>query len=466
MRNLFLVALCFLANGVRAGDDVYCRDERNQKVEWFVMYKFPANGVIYKQVKRGFNTNGVQFAYFDANTKNLNYWNMSSETLYSQRNPLAFTLAKLFAKKKSPDIAYVTYNDQPFTGEEEPAKDPDRHHGKEYAHSKGILMADATSGMWLVHSTPQFPVNVHMGEFNMTRTARKNGQYFMCLTVPATEVDEIAELLLIQSVIVNHKYGPESVAKKYPQLQALIRGKSLPPSTEVKIAPIKGISRTTFTAIAKPPRWKKDVYTHVVTEQAQSDIWVQSWRRPLFGWLYPVCDRKYSVKDVELLRFNFNSTSYLEYSYLNDHSKFAVAVNKSLFCFSSLNRGSTQFNRGGELLCRDNETVAGLFRRTVAKVEACDATDPSGKPRPPTVTGDTTTTKKPWRWPTTSKRPSGKWPTRAPGSKPTKPAATKRTKKPTKPVTTKTRTPTKKKTKQTITTRPQKVQKTRKSKTQ
>uniref|UniRef100_A0A0K8R639 Putative endonuclease n=1 Tax=Ixodes ricinus TaxID=34613 RepID=A0A0K8R639_IXORI len=411
----------------------------------------------------GLQHNGLQFAYFDANTKNLTYWNMSSETLYSQENPLAYTLAKLFARRKSPDIAYVTYNDQPFTGEEEPAKEPHGHHGKEYAHSKGILMADATSGMWLVHSTPQFPVNVHMGEFNMTRTARKNGQYFMCLTIPAIEVDVIAELLLIQSVIVNHKYGPDRVVKKYPHLQALIRGKPIPPTTDVKIAPIKGINRTIFTAIAKPPRWKKDIYTHVITEQAKSDIWVQSWRRPMFGWLYPVCDRNYSVKDVELLRFNFNSTSYLEYSYLNDHSKFAVAVNTSLFCFSSLNRGSTQFQRGGELLCRYNESVAGLFRRTVAKVEACNATDPSGKPRPPTVPGGTTTTKKPRQRPTTSRKPFVTWTTRKPAIKPTKTRPTTPTRRTTtKPVTTKsTRKPTTIRTKKTAKPKTQKTIKTK-----
>uniref|UniRef100_A0A0K8RER2 Putative endonuclease n=1 Tax=Ixodes ricinus TaxID=34613 RepID=A0A0K8RER2_IXORI len=322
-----------------------------------------ANGVNYSQVNRGFNKNGLQFAYFDSNTKDFNYWKMSPETIYSPKNPLAYTLKKLFDKPRSSKIAYVTYNDQPFTGEEEPANGPKEHHGKEYAHSKGILMADDTSGMWLVHSTPQFPVDVHMGEFNMTRTARKNGQYFMCLTVPAGEVDAIAELLLIQSVIVNHKYGPDSLVKKYPHLRALIKEKPILPTSDVKIAAIKGIKGTKFTAIAKPPRWKKDVYTHVVTEEAKSDIWVQSWRRPMFGWLYPVCDRKYSVKDVEWLRFYFNKTSHLEYSYLNDHTKFAVAVNTSLFCFSSLNRGSTQFQRGGELLCRNNESVAGLFRK-------------------------------------------------------------------------------------------------------
>uniref|UniRef100_V5H9Z3 Putative deoxyribonuclease ii n=1 Tax=Ixodes ricinus TaxID=34613 RepID=V5H9Z3_IXORI len=271
MQNLLLVALCLFANRVRAGDDVYCRDERNQKVEWSVMYKFPANGVNYSQVNRGFNKNGLQFAYFDSNTKDFNYWKMSPETIYSPKNPLAYTLKKLFDKPRSSKIAYVTYNDQPFTGEEEPANGPQGHHGKEYAHSKGILMADATSGMWLVHSTPQFPMKVHMGEFNMTRTARKNGQYFMCLTVPPTEVDAIAELLLIQSVIVNHGYGQESVVKKYPHLRALIKGKSIDPWTTVKIAAVKGINSTQFSAIAKPPRWKKDIYTHVVTEQAKSD---------------------------------------------------------------------------------------------------------------------------------------------------------------------------------------------------
>uniref|UniRef100_A0A0K8R7Q0 Putative endonuclease n=1 Tax=Ixodes ricinus TaxID=34613 RepID=A0A0K8R7Q0_IXORI len=44
----------------------------------YVMYKFPANGVNYTQVKRGFNTNGLQFAYFDANTKNLSLFGTCS----------------------------------------------------------------------------------------------------------------------------------------------------------------------------------------------------------------------------------------------------------------------------------------------------------------------------------------------------------------------------------------------------
>uniref|UniRef100_A0A0K8RBE0 Putative endonuclease n=1 Tax=Ixodes ricinus TaxID=34613 RepID=A0A0K8RBE0_IXORI len=451
MQNLFLVALCLLANRVRAGDDVYCRDERNQKVEWFVMYKFPVQGVNYVKVKRGFNTDGLQFAYFDSNTRNFSYWNMSSETLYSQSNPLAFTLKKLFEKQKSPNIAYATYNDQPFTGDDDDAKEP-KVHAKEYAHSKGILMADKTTGMWLVHSTPQFPVNVHMGQFNMTRTARKNGQYFMCVTVPFSEVDKIAELLLIQSVVVHHTHWVKALVSLYPHLRALImRKRYSPPKTTVEIAKIKGINKTIFTAIAKPVRWEKDIYTHTITELAKSDIWVQSWRRPIFGWLYPVCDRTYSVKDVDKLRFNFNSTSYLEYSYLYDHSKFAVAVNTSLFCFSSLNRAKTQFKRGGELLCRENKDVAGLFRRTVAKVEACNATEPSGKPKPPTVPGGTTTTRKPWQKPTTPIKPPGKWTTTTPVNKPTKSRPTKATRRTTaKPASTKSsKRPTTTKTKKT-----------------
>lgn len=290
-------------------------------------------------------------------------------------------------------------------------------------------MADDTTGMWLVHSTPQFPVDVHMGQFNMTRTARKNGQYFMCVTVPASEVDRIAEFLLIQSVVVHHTHWVTKLTKLYPHLRALIMRKPYwPPKTTVEITKIKAINKTVFTAIAKPVLWEKDIYTHTITELAMSDIYVQSWRRPMFGWLYPVCDRTYSVKDVDRLRFNFNSTSYLEYSYLYDHSKFAVAVKTSLFCFSSLNRAKTQFKRGGELLCRENEDVAGLFRRTVVKVEACNATDPSGKPKPPTVPGGKTT-RKPWgQKPTTSEKPTRPWTTTTPVNKPTKSRRDKPTK--------------------------------------
>ncbi|CAN8030148.1 unnamed protein product [Ixodes persulcatus] len=418
------------------------------------MYKFPANGVNYTQVKRGFNTNGLQFAYFDANTKNLSYWNMSSETLYSQENPLAFTLAKLFAKKKSSNIAYVTYNDQPFTGEEEPAKEPHGHRDKEYAHSKGILMADLSSGMWLVHSTPQFPVNVHMGEFNMTRTARKNGQYFMCLTVPATEVDEIDNLISFRQMKARARYvQTKAKRERWQGNVSTINSSTSPKKVWYRIHKING----SYHAFKIPLLSRNGTCPDTLEEQA--DIFGER-----FEYIYPPSithSLKYNAKMLDML---LNSSRENNHVIHVCHGKFVLRV--SFICFSSLNVASTQFQRGGELLCRDNETVAGLFRRTVAKVEACDATDPSGNPRPPTAPGHTTTTKKPWRWTTTTKRPSGKWPTRAPGNKPTKPAKTKRTKKPTKPeITRATRKPTTKKTKQTKKPKLQNVQKTKKTKT-
>lgn len=57
--------------------------------------------------------------------------------------------------------------------------------------SSGVLMVDRTdSGVWLLHSTPQFPYRRNRDNF-WPGSGQKNAQIFICVTFPYTEFQKI-----------------------------------------------------------------------------------------------------------------------------------------------------------------------------------------------------------------------------------------------------------------------------------
>lgn len=84
--------------------------------------------------------------------------------------------------------------------------------------------------------------------------------------------------------------------------------------------------------------FRADIYTKIVAPFiVKSDLVVESWRNGAGGIADKSC-AYYSVTDVKTVRIVFKSGWYTEFNYTEDHSKWAVAVPKPYFCFSSLNR--------------------------------------------------------------------------------------------------------------------------------
>ena len=60
-------------------------------------------------------------------------------------------------------------------------------------HSKGVLASNDQTGFWLIHSVPKFP-DLTAASFTWT-ASHEFGQSFLCLSVKASDVENIAKNL-------------------------------------------------------------------------------------------------------------------------------------------------------------------------------------------------------------------------------------------------------------------------------
>lgn len=82
---------------------------------------------------------------------------------------------------------WIVYNDEPTNGPATFTK----------GHSKGTVVADKSSGFWLVHSVPKFPQLPYQNNNSYTypKTGIKYGQSFLCMSMTAEELDKVGEYL-------------------------------------------------------------------------------------------------------------------------------------------------------------------------------------------------------------------------------------------------------------------------------
>ncbi|KAM9841609.1 plancitoxin-1-like [Aulostomus maculatus] len=158
--------------------DVTCRDEDDREVDWFILYKAPKKDSL----------TGLEYLYIDSDgVRQQNTMTTSSHSPGVNTRPpspyrdinhpngiLANTLRPLFTpiRSMSQNFGFISYSDQP----------PGCSVMKTFGHSKGVLLVDMTStGVWLLHSTPQFPFRRDQNHFWPT-SGNANAQMFLCVT--------------------------------------------------------------------------------------------------------------------------------------------------------------------------------------------------------------------------------------------------------------------------------------------
>ncbi|CAN8025084.1 unnamed protein product [Ixodes persulcatus] len=352
---------------------VYCKNNEGKDVDWFVIYKLPKTKPRKNPPSRYINPYGGEIAYFDSTMtkgKKFPYWRESKFGIYHQDNPVAYTLTPLLVKKKSQNIAYVVYNDQV----------PKEFRGTRGGHSKGVFMVGPTTSVWLQHSVPRFPTVLHQGFYEYPESGRENAQLFLCLTVPTkSTADIIAHHLRLQYANVYQRYSAWIKEKEYPELYWLLHDDYVKGQESLANDTMFTIKKQRIQSVAKRTTWHHDIYTKIVAPFiVKSNLVVESWRNGAGGIVDKSC-AYYSVTDVKTVRIVFESGWYTEFNYTEDHSKWAVAVPKPYWCFSSLNRMVSQFHRGGEVTCMENKLLADLFRNSIANEDACK--DWIGKPK-------------------------------------------------------------------------------------
>uniref|UniRef100_A0A147BGZ2 Putative deoxyribonuclease ii n=1 Tax=Ixodes ricinus TaxID=34613 RepID=A0A147BGZ2_IXORI len=343
---------------------ISCKDEQNNDVEWSFIYKLPKKP---KSKKSEYTPTGDEYVYVDSNTPtSTSYWTLSPKSIFQDGNPLANTILPLTSKTKPKNLAFAVYNDQVPA-----SKDLNRTSN---GHTKGLIVFDEQTGIWIIHSVPKFPEQLHSGQYVFPENARENGQSILCVTFPTSQLETIANHLRLQYPNIYDSYAPEEMLSGHPALSLLLQNKFIRTPPWVLMAPLKDVKKNAFLSFAKHGRLDKDVYADVVASSLETSLLASTWRNGPGGRLPAECDQQFTVTNVDGVRFPFGRTNQsLTFSNTEDHSKWAISMqgSKGYVCIGSLNRMKSQFRRGGETLCFRSPVIYKLLYRTVMSVDDC-----------------------------------------------------------------------------------------------
>ncbi|XP_028156527.1 uncharacterized protein LOC114350079 [Ostrinia furnacalis] len=397
-----------------------CRNEKGEPVDWFYIYKLPREkNHLNPLVRRG-------VAYMHLTPSKLRGgWIMSDLAISDPRSMLGKTLAPLYQDK---NIISLVYNDQPPATENQPDvlqsvadmyskskrgqtkqagikkykkfKLGDKYyddydlaemckmHSKfmktrvESGHTKGVILGDKFTSLWLVHSVPRFPPVPDMHGLNVTSydyptTGMKYGQSFLCVSVQTSTLNQIATQLKYNEPLIAHHHIPQEFEGELPNLLDVVNNKTIDASPWYHIESFETLVGRKFLSFAKSAMFNDDLYSGLVAEVLQSDLLVESWTNGP-GTLDSECSRNFQVRNIERLKFPIAKMSFTSH---NDHSKWAVAVAHKMHnsqdtkvadywvCVGDINRALPQESRGGGTVCTSGPILWGNFAHLIESVQ-------------------------------------------------------------------------------------------------
>ncbi|KAJ8249766.1 hypothetical protein COCON_G00229820 [Conger conger] len=349
-RVLTLSLLCW--DLCSSEDKITCRDENGVGVDWYVLYKVPK--------LNNDKCTGLEYVYIDP---------VKSEKLTAindAKGVLAHTLEPLLSwKSPTPDFGFISYNDQP----------PECNALQSFGHSKGVVMMDKTTGVWLLHSTPRFPYDRKKKVF-WPNSGAVNGQTFICVTLSYDKFDNIGKHL---QQIRAFSFDGDIPADFYTSLQDVVKRKFAKPKDPFLVQDLTSRGGQKFKSFAKYSSGKKnanDLYFHIATI-LNSDLSVQFWQRSLRGVSSPGCSQNNkainTVKNIVMTVKLDSGEQVVSWNDCYDHSKWCVTEDESKLwtCISDMNRGQSQDERPGGALCIEGSEVRKEFKAFIAYKQNC-----------------------------------------------------------------------------------------------
>jgi len=223
----------------------------------------------------------------------------------------------------------------------------------------------SSGGFWLVHSVPRFPAMKKNADDTGSLPADETiyGQTFLCMTLPASELDKVGVQLQYNHVgIYDSNIG--SSASALPNVAAAISGTYIHTAGSNKVV-LSTAGGEQFTSYAKTAKWGRDLYADLVATDLQTSLRVESWMRPK---LKSDCSGTYHVVNVATV--NINGKIFSE---TQDHSKWAISTNSGTnwACVGDINHMAAQFHRGGGTVCINDASVHEAFSDIISSAEDC-----------------------------------------------------------------------------------------------
>lgn len=234
----------------------------------YVLYKLP----VVTGSKDFLLRRGLAYMYITSGGPNTG-WKLSSLSVNDSRSIPGRTLSPLYDKNAS-NVLYALYNDDP----------PSSAAGSTFGHTKGVIVAEADGGFWLIHSVPKFPIEPvspttqKQNKYLYPATASRYGQSFLCISLPANQLNILGTQLMFNRPKVYSSNLPDNISKQFVNLTLSAQGRYVRNPPWYQKAALRSRRGVVFTSYAKASAFGKDLYAGWVAPDMGSDLQVMTWK--------------------------------------------------------------------------------------------------------------------------------------------------------------------------------------------
>ena len=319
-----------------------CKNEVGDSVEYWIINKLPE---------------GIKYIYYD-NTLSKPYLSHNSLNFTSD-GALSLTTIQLWSEKMK---SYAIWNDEITTN---------MTYDFSFGHSKGYYGFDENgNGFFIIHSIPLYPVGPSLSKKykGLGSNAWSYGQNLMCISTSAQNIDSLIKFYLYVNPRLAEYVFPDNIQEIYKSLNNLfntpqpnhLSTNDVCYSNDLNIS-----DKLSLTIFAKTSNWNYDIYSDCISPNFKSDILAETWIKGNESG--PICD-EYKTLDIEKLIFNGIG---IKLSEKNDHSKWSILPSVKIICVGDMNRMTTQYIRGGVMMCFSDNNFYNFLNYSIIKTSNC-----------------------------------------------------------------------------------------------
>ena len=341
MQKIILFSVLLILAG--CATDKVCRNPSGSEVDWYAIFFMPQSAS---------SDGAIHYAYFDPNLITLQYYKYEESSFPPTR------ITKYVTDGGSGFNYFFWNDDKTVKGGGSDSASSTK------AHAKGSLVYDSTNGVFLLHSLPRFPTRTSTNQVltELPSNGGSYGQTFLCISVTKSTAEIIAQLLNCINVSINNCVSSDRVnSSPNAWVTKLISGKMDSTCSLSHTRSIRSKGGVEFTFYGKNYKNKIIPYDTTLRQIYSDHFFVRTWSRPS---LAPSQYGQYNLINVLDVRFG-------QYSYgvNKEHSKWAIAKNKSIVCFADLNHTESQKDRGGHIVCFQHTKLHSIMKSAIASTE-------------------------------------------------------------------------------------------------
>lgn len=244
---------------------IVCRNEINgQELDWFTLYKLPK---LHSDSIKLVN-NGTAHLFMTNQKQN---WFLSSLSINSTESFPAKTLEPLYSIENNTDLGYILYSDQ--------ADEVTFIKG----HTKGIILFDENSAVWIVHSIPHYPPKKSEQNYFIRPAQCIFGQSMLCMSISFNQLELIGQQLLYSYPQVYDHYIPDKL--KYSKINSkilnnlirVINNEHIENEPWYNVQKITTLAGEKMLSFAKFTDFQDDLYSGLVAPFLKSNLLTETW---------------------------------------------------------------------------------------------------------------------------------------------------------------------------------------------